>query len=72
MIDSERKRRIHNEMIERMTRQINEIGSGRRQPDRPEATRDGPFSRVRMVPDSREPAEHGEPCLAADAPRAGV
>lgn len=65
MADRNHKRRVHDAMIERMTRQINEIGSGRRQPDRPVSTPDGPFSRVRMVPDDVRVPNRPEPCVVA-------
>jgi hypothetical protein len=64
------RNREQGELIERMTREISDVASGRREPARPVRTSDGPFSRVRMT--EEEPvASHAQPMAAQNADQGG-
>jgi hypothetical protein len=54
----DRKRSQHDALVQGITRDISDIGSGRRQPSQPEISSDGFFTRVRLT--------HAEP-TAVDA-----
>ncbi len=48
------RRAAHDALVQQITRDISDIGSGRREPVRPVRTSDGAFSRVRLT--REEPA----------------